>query len=258
MPDDRDWSESDYSRLYHSILSDPKFATVYPDDRAWALYTRLLMAADAAWPTPTSIPRSAPRAAIRVLVEAGVIELANDLVTITALAKERAHRYGKGKGRLRYPSDKPPDPEPIRSGVGAESESSGEESEVTRNHSEAPAGAQDSSSLSDSFSPSKTDRARDDEPEWPVLSYLASVKAFIRADGNGYHRELIALVERRGAVAVVTAMRARYAAGDRSARQLLYGAANALEPIASGKATPARKGHQVSDEEADRAFNRGA
>lgn len=94
-----------------------------------------------------------------------------------------------------------------------------------------------------------------DDPEWPVVSWLASVNAVITPNGNGYHRELVQLVERRGAVAVLSAMKIRYSAGDRSARQLLYGAANDLEPIARTIA-PKTKGSGPSTEEAESAFRR--
>ncbi len=246
MDDTRDWSGSDYSRLYHSILDDPKFATVYPDDRAWALYTRLLMAADAAWPTRVAMPRSAGKYAIRVLVEAEVITLSGDLVTIPALAKERAHRYGKGKGRPRYPSDKPPAPEPDRSETGAESESG-------RNESEAPAGGRVSPSSLSSLSDSGKDRARDDDPEWPVLSYLASVGAAVDPNGNGIHRKVIDLVRRRGVPAVMAAIEESHRNDPKaSGRQLVFGAENSLDrPLAKAAGS---KGHHGNIEEVNRAF----
>lgn len=95
--------------------------------------------------------------------------------------------------------------------------------------------------------------ARDDEPEWPVLSWLASVGATVQPTGNGYHVEVVKLVERQGAVKVLAAMRARHAAGDRSSRQLIYGAANDLEPIARPSKSTS-KGIGPSAEEAERAF----
>jgi len=252
MDDDRDWSGSDYSRLYHSILSDPKFATVYPDDRAWALYTRLLMAADAAWPTRVSLPRSAGRYAVRLLVEAGVIALTGDLVTIPALSKERAHRYGKGKGRVRYPSDKPPAPGPSRSEVGAESESD-------RSDPEPHAGAGTSPSPYTSFSDSgKEDRARDDdEPEWPVLSYLASVGAAVDPNGNGIHRKVVDLVRRRGAPAVLAALEESHRNDPKaSGRQLVFGAENSLDrPLAKASGSSSG-GHTRTAKEVEDAFNR--
>lgn len=114
--------------------------------------------------------------------------------------------------------------------------------------------ARDSAPVTELSDVLSTGDARDDEPEWPVLSWLATVNATIQPNGNGYHRELVQLVDRRGAVAVVAAMKVRYAAGDRSARQLLYGAANDLEPI-SRPAPSKAKGLGPAKEEAERAFH---
>ena len=251
MDDTRDWSGSDYSRLYHSILDDPKFATVYSDDRAWALYTRLLMAADAAWPTRVALPRSAGKYAIRILVESGVITISGDLVTIPALSKERAHRYGKGKGRPRYPSDKPPAPEPNRSDVGDESES-------IRNESEAPAGARVSPSPEGVSSSDflRQDRARDD-PEWPVLSYLASIGAAVDPNGNGIHRKVIDLVRRRGVPAVMAALEESHRNDPKSSgRQLVFGAENSLDRPLAKASGASGGGHTRSAQEVEDAFNR--
>lgn len=96
----------------------------------------------------------------------------------------------------------------------------------------------------------------DDEPEWPVLSWLASVGATVAPNGSGYHREIVKLVNRRGAVAVLSAMKARYIAGDRSERQLIYGAANDLEPIARPTTTKPAGGHTRSVQEVEDVFNR--
>ena len=41
-----------YARVYHDLMDDPKFATVYENDHRFALWVRLLLAADAAWPSP--------------------------------------------------------------------------------------------------------------------------------------------------------------------------------------------------------------
>lgn len=95
-----------------------------------------------------------------------------------------------------------------------------------------------------------------DDPEWPVMSWLASVNATIQPNGNGYHRELVQLVSRQGAVKVLAAMKTRHAAGERSSRQLLYGAANDLEPIGGRNTPKSSKGLGPTAEEANRAFER--
>lgn len=96
--------------------------------------------------------------------------------------------------------------------------------------------------------------AHEDE-EFPALAYLASVGATVQPTGNGYHRELVTLVARQGSDRVIEAMRARHATGDKSARQLIYGAANDLEPIGGRNGTTA-KGHTRTAQEAIDAFDR--
>lgn len=66
---------STYSRVYHSIVDDPKFATVYDDDRKLATWLRLLLVAEQAHPASAYIPAGTNRAAVLALSEAGLIDL---------------------------------------------------------------------------------------------------------------------------------------------------------------------------------------
>ena len=50
-----------YARVYHDLMDDPKFEAVYQDDHRFALWVRLLMAADASHPSPPTIPRRVNR-----------------------------------------------------------------------------------------------------------------------------------------------------------------------------------------------------
>jgi DNA-binding transcriptional ArsR family regulator len=97
----------------------------------------------------------------------------------------------------------------------------------------------------------------DDEPERDVLAYLASVGATVQPNGNGFHRRLIRLVDRRGADAVLGAMRRLHAADPTlSDRQLIFGAEDALEPTPK----PTRRANAVTGvnrEQAIAAFERG-
>lgn len=90
--------------------------------------------------------------------------------------------------------------------------------------------------------------------EGAVLAWLASVGATVQPNGNGYHREVVTFVGRRGAAAVLEAMKRRHAAGDKSARQLIFGAQNDLERIATAASKAGPKGHQGTQDEATRAF----
>lgn len=86
-------ADQPYARVYYSVRDDPKFARVYSDDRLLATWLRLLIEADGLYPAPASIPRSAQPAALRVLVEVGLVDLCGaDLYRIHGLASERARR----------------------------------------------------------------------------------------------------------------------------------------------------------------------
>lgn len=93
-----------YSRVYHSVIDDPKFGAVYDDDRRLATWLRLLMAADASWPASASIPRRVSRSALAHLVDVGLVDLApKDRYFVHGLARERADRaqIGREGGRVR-------------------------------------------------------------------------------------------------------------------------------------------------------------
>lgn len=64
-----------YSRVYWIVRSDPRLATIYSNDANFAAWTRLLLAADMAWPAPADIPAATKRSALVALEQAGVIEL---------------------------------------------------------------------------------------------------------------------------------------------------------------------------------------
>jgi hypothetical protein len=86
----RDWAESRYSRVYASITTDPKFATVYDNDPALAAWVRLLLIADAAWPDPAAVPRRTNQAALDHLAGVGLVDiLPGDLYLMRGLDAER-------------------------------------------------------------------------------------------------------------------------------------------------------------------------
>lgn len=88
MSDDRR-----YSRVYHEAPGDERFATVWLSDPNLALWLRLLVLADGAWPAPAPIPRSARSAPLAALVAAGLVELVSgDLYLIHGMKAERSRR----------------------------------------------------------------------------------------------------------------------------------------------------------------------
>ena len=82
-----------FSKVYHDIRSDRRFAEVYRDDNAFALWVRLLIAANESWPDPGPIPRSTKPGALALLVESRLIVLVGrDEFRVHGLDRERKTR----------------------------------------------------------------------------------------------------------------------------------------------------------------------
>ena len=82
-----------YSRVYHSIVDDPKFTAIFDSDRRLATWLRLLIVAEQAHPASANIPAGTNRAAVAVLVDAGLIDLGTgSRYRIHGLDAERTRR----------------------------------------------------------------------------------------------------------------------------------------------------------------------
>lgn len=105
-----------YSRVYWSVVDDPKFTAVYDDDRHLATWLRLLIAADAIWPASPTLPVSARKTSVQALVDAGLIDLLpSHRYRVHGLDAER-NRRSRGKGEepptTPVPDDEPPNKPP--------------------------------------------------------------------------------------------------------------------------------------------------
>jgi hypothetical protein len=86
-------ADKPYSRIYHSIVDDPKFATIYGDDRKLATWLRLLICADQTYPASAPIPAGTNRSALAALVDVGLVDLGTaSRYRIHGLASEREMR----------------------------------------------------------------------------------------------------------------------------------------------------------------------
>lgn len=86
-------SDRPYSRHYHDLVDDPKFTDIFPDDRHYACWSRLLMIADQAWPASAHLPATARRASVKKLAEVGLIDLLPDgRFRVHGLQHEREQR----------------------------------------------------------------------------------------------------------------------------------------------------------------------
>jgi hypothetical protein len=82
-----------YSRVYHEAVDDPKFRDIWDNDARLALWLRLLVTADQAWPASATLPRSTRRSPLASLVECGLVDLVNgDRYRIHGLDPERQGR----------------------------------------------------------------------------------------------------------------------------------------------------------------------
>ena len=83
-----------YVRVYYRIIDeDPKFHGVYDDDHRLATWLRLLLAADAMYPAPATIPHGIHKASLAFLVSVGLIDLTSgSRYRIHGMESERAGR----------------------------------------------------------------------------------------------------------------------------------------------------------------------
>lgn len=92
-----------YSRVYWSIVDDPKFSTIFDDDHHLATWLRLLVIADQAHPASANIPSGTRKSSIEALVTAGLVDLGTSyryrihgLDAERSMRREAATRYRSG------------------------------------------------------------------------------------------------------------------------------------------------------------------
>lgn len=82
-----------YSRVYWSVVDDPKFAAIYDDDKHLSTWLRLLLVADQAHPASANIPLGTRRTSVIALAEAGLIDMGTgSRYRVHGLDAERARR----------------------------------------------------------------------------------------------------------------------------------------------------------------------
>ena len=91
-------SAGPYSRVYHCIVDDERFASVIDDYAAGWTWVRLLIAAEQAWPSSAFLPRWVRRRPLQVLVDAGIVEREGDKYRIHGLDAERQGRSNHARG----------------------------------------------------------------------------------------------------------------------------------------------------------------
>jgi hypothetical protein len=168
-----------YSRVYWSIVDDPKFVGIYDDDHHMATWLRLLIAADALWPASCPIPGNARKASVAALVKAGLIDLGTG-------HRFRVHGLDAERGRRR---------DAARSGT--KRGPSGDHTVPERVQRPGPKPRRDETSLAEQDAPDPWD-----DPEGDAVTWLARHGCALLPH-SGYYRNLVTMVETHGVNAVV-------------------------------------------------------
>ena len=89
-------SSGPYARIYHSIVEDPMFERVFENDHALATWLRMLLIADAMYPTSAPMPPRNPT--VRLLIDCGlVVQRPGNRYSIRGLQAERERRSSVGR-----------------------------------------------------------------------------------------------------------------------------------------------------------------
>lgn len=245
-----------YVRVYYRITDDPKFADVYDNDAALALWLRLLITADATWPAAAPLPM-ADRDALDTLVSAGLVDLVGATrYRIHGLESERSKRTNKGTQMAAARWSGKHDAQAYAQASTAACTS------MTHSIAGPHAGPCSPSNSEPSNSTPSSAIARAREGERYGLPNIGEDVAAVAEGVTGrsittlhgtWAAELDRLVEDRGPQAVAGAMRSAAASiGERpSWPQLVAGVRNILEPLPSSG-----KGKSVFVDEGDEFLRR--
>lgn len=102
-----------YSRLYLSVMDDPKFDGIREDVRLFGSWALLLVIADGAYPAPAYCPPMVSKGALRRLADAGLVDvLTGGRYRMHGLANEREMRSQRARdaAALRWHSGRNADP----------------------------------------------------------------------------------------------------------------------------------------------------
>lgn len=200
-----------YSRVYWSIVDDPKFVGIYDDDRHLATWLRLLIAADALWPASCPIPGNARKASVTALVDAGLIDLGTGY-------RFRVHGLDAERGRRRDAARTPPKRSPDGTQTGPE-----------RDLRAGPKTRRDELRRDETSQPAREGLPNLDRPALDALEQRTGHVA--SQAGERQLSEYDRLVGDHGLAPVLAAFDAVSGGTRMSARQLVWGAVKVLEPF---------------------------
>lgn len=206
-----------YSRVYWSIVDDPKFVTIYDSDAHLAAWLRLLLIADQAHPASAHLPANVRKSSVKALAECELIDLAGSRYRIHGLDAERERRRIAATSRPPTGGKRPPDGDQTVPGP-----------DPTGSYTPGLSRGRDETRQAEPTAPATNDPY--DDPEHEALVWLAKHGCDVRP-GNGYHRKLVTAVEAHGVNAIVGMFDRLAAAGTRpgDVKGFLFGAVDALD-----------------------------
>ena len=201
-----------YSRVYWSIVDDPKFQHIYDNDAHLATWLRLLMLADGQWPASCPVPASARKASVTALMDAGLIDVATG-------GRFRVHGLDAERGRRRDAARTGPKRDPNGTPNGTQTGPEREWGPGTKPRR-------------DETRQAETTRAPDPwaDPEHDATTWLAKHGCALPPN-SGYMRQLVTMVEVHGVNAVVGMFDRLASAGTKQGdvKGYVFGAKDALD-----------------------------
>jgi hypothetical protein len=247
-----------YVRVYYRIIDDPKFAGVYDDDTRLALWLRLLLLADGAYPAPAPVPHAIRRPAFRHLVEVGLIDLEpGDRYRIHGMDAERGARSRRASDAAREKWRR------------ARSAADGDAPALRPHHTGASAVDMHSAPLRSEPLRSEPlragERAPDEQPPDDAYDVMLLIerlthRPFAFRDGSPVHDTLVGDVATHGAARIAAEYRAMHetSAAPLDAAQLVFGVHNALHPLIRPRALSDDERREAEVEAAIRLVRGGA
>lgn len=226
-------TERPYSRVYWEILDDPKFETILPDVGHMGAWLKLLVSADMAHPSPAYLP-PVPKRSLQALTAVGLVDLlSGGRYRLRGLAAERSRRTAAAS-------------------VGAMRRWSGRNANALPSESERNAVGMPRRGIDED------ETRRDEAGDAPDLTQAVDLieklsgRPFSHRPGSKVWDTLTADLRDFGLAQVTVAMNA-VTDPHPDVAQLVFGASRRLHPLSTPNGT-APKGHQVTAQEADRAF----
>jgi hypothetical protein len=90
-------SRDPFVTVRRSVVDDPRFATIYRDNAAFGAFVKLMISADAAWPTSAEVPAWCAADVLERLRTAGLVAVEGDRYRVPDIDSDRLWRSERAK-----------------------------------------------------------------------------------------------------------------------------------------------------------------